>query len=162
MADIFTYTPIPGTPNEVYQGVNYTIDAVQMNGVVNFGVIERTGATTAVWMGGSPIWTMFTQNALLSDNTTIVNGLVTQVGEVKWQANGSALQLINQEGDHLFGDFKGEAQKILDARFSTTAPGTGPMVSLGPPFDNEITAVAWLMTRVAANMPMPKNGKLAA
>lgn len=160
MPDTFAYIPIPGTPNEVYQGVNYTIDAVQMNGVVNFGVVERTGATTAVWMGGVPIWSLLTQNAAPGDSTTLVNGLVTQVGEVKWQASGTALQIINQEGDHLFGDFKGEAQKILDARFSTTSTTGGPVVPNGPPFDNEITAIAWLMTRVAANIGMPKNGKI--
>lgn len=159
MADTFIYTPTPGTPNEVYQGVSYTIDAVQMNGVINFGVVERTGGTTGIWMGGAPIWTMFTQNAALGDNSTIVNGLVTQTGEVKWQANGAAWQIINQEGDHLFGDFKGEAQRILDARFSTST-GTGPVVSDGPPFTDEIRAIAWLMTRVSVNIPMPKNGKL--
>lgn len=163
MADVFSYipktgaaTPPSGITKDPSTGVNvsWTLDVIknQSSGVLQYGFIERVNDTQGVWFDNIPIWSIFTEDTqVMGDNSTVNNAFVSEVGEVKWNASGSALDIINLEGDKLFTDFIGEAQQKWDRRFRPgQPPTTGGTNIVGPPFAVEALAVAWFLTRPPA------------
>lgn len=157
MADVFSYVPKPGTLHGLTidpasgQAVDWCVDFVkqQASGALQLGVIERINGTQGVWFENTPVYSLFTEESVqIGDDSYITNGLVSEVGEVKWTATGTALAIINDQRDKMVVDWIGEINGKLDRRFrpAGAATPTGG-ANMGPPFVDEHTAVAWLAGR---------------
>ncbi len=152
----FAYTPSATARLFTINSVLCAIDVVQLTPTeVKFGVLERFANGTAQWMGinsntsGIPVWMIKTAKSPLGP-TTQPNPL----HDTPEPSQGLILDDVNGMGTKLLTDLKGVLNARLAARFPASGP-TPPVTS--PPFANETSAIAWLVSQVNVVIPAPVN-----